>query len=59
MGFERTPDTLDHCPECGEVGIEFDNVEFSEGDVTVRCFCPHCECTFVDVYRYRTSIPIN
>ena len=55
MEYVRVSDELDHCPKCGKVGIEFDNVEFYEDGVTVRCVCPHCEYTFVDTYMYHHS----
>ena len=53
--FIRIPDELDHCPACGHVGLELDNQEYYEGTLTVRCVCPSCEYTFVDVYKYSHS----
>ena len=53
--FIRVSDELDHCPECGHVGVELDEPEFYEGGFTVRCTCPECEYTFTDVYKYSHS----
>jgi len=53
--FVRPDDSLDHCPECGLVGVEHDQPEFYEGGFTVRCTCTNCGYSFVDEYRYHHS----
>src|SRR3954454_16560550 len=40
----------DHCPECGEFGAGYDNIEFESGAVWQEGACPACGATWRHVY---------